>query len=162
MFIFDIKHLLTMQVTPELTQFLSPYAPNIQKLTIQLRSFIIEQLPTTNELIWDNYNAVAIAYSKSTELKDAFCHLSVYGNHVNFGFNRGAELSNSSIQLLGKGKLIRHITVPNFDSFPKTEVKKLLAEAIEISEKFNPLLVEASTTSQSMVMSISKKKRRPS
>ncbi len=151
-----------MQVNPELATFLSPYDPSIQRLTLQLRAFILETLPTSNELIWDNYNAVAIAYAKSDKLKDAFCHLSVYKNHVNFGFNRGAELSNSSIKLLGKGKLIRHVSVTNFDLFPITEVKKTLLEAIGLSEKLNPALLQPTTVSESMVMSISKNKKRPS
>ncbi len=123
-----------MKINPELQNFLLPYDKNIQQLALKLRNFIIETEPTCNELIWDNYNAVAIAYSKSDKLKDAFCHIAVYSNHVNFGFNRGAELTISEVKLSGKGKLIRHITVSNFETFPKNEIKQLLSEAIGLSE----------------------------
>ncbi len=161
MFTFDINHLSTMQVNPDLLNFLSPYDSSIQQLTLQLRSFIIENVPTSNELIWDNYNAVALAYSKSDKLKDAFCHISVYEKHVNFGFNRGAELSDSPIKLLGKGKLIRHISITNFELFPAVEIKRLLLEAIRLSQKINQLLLHSEIVSQSLVMSISKNKIRP-
>ena len=150
-----------MKINPELQNFLLPYDTNIQKLTLKLRNVIIEIEPTCNELIWDNYNAVAIAYSKSDKLKDAFCHIAVYSKYVNFGFNRGAELTKSQVKLSGKGKLIRHINVSNFESFPKNEIKQLLSEAIGLSETINPELINSKIQSKSIVMSISEKKKRP-
>ena len=150
-----------MKINPELQNFLLPYDTNIQQLTLKLRNFIIETEPTCNELIWDNYNAVAIAYSKSDKLKDAFCHIAVYSNYVNFGFNRGAELTKLEVKLSGKGKLIRHITVRNFETFPKNEIKQLLSEAIGLSETINPELINSKIQSKSIVISISEKKRRP-
>ncbi len=150
-----------MKINPELQNFLLPYDKNIQQLALKLRNFIIETEPTCNELIWDNYNAVAIAYSKSDKLKDAFCHIAVYSNHVNFGFNRGAELRKSEVKLSGQGKLIRHITVSNFETFPKNKIKQLLSEAIGLSEIINPELINSKIQSKSIVMSISEKKRRP-
>ena len=72
---------------------------------MDLRNFVTALVPEANELIWDNYNAVAIAYSKSEKLKDAFCHISVYEKHVNFGFNRGAELTTTKLELKGKREI---------------------------------------------------------
>jgi len=161
MFTFDINDLSTMKINPDLLTFLWPYNTNIQELTLQIRHFVVENIPQTNELIWDNYNAVAIAYSKSDKLKDAFCHIAVYKSHVNFGFNRGVELSDSPIAMLGKGKLIRHISVTNFESFPVIDIKKMLTEAIKLSEKLNTSLVQPDIRSASIVMSISKNKIRP-
>ncbi len=150
-----------MKVSPELIEFLAPYDEKIQKLVLQLRGFIIDALPTTNELIWDNYNAVAIAYSKSDKLKDAFCHLAVYPNHVNFGFNRGTQLTKQGIPLQGKGKLIRHITIKEFELFPANKIKTMLFEAIGLSEKLNDNLIDSKLQSKSIVMSTTKNKRRP-
>lgn len=150
-----------MSPSSDLIQFLSVYEQSVQDLTLQLRSFIIDILPSTNELIWDNYNAVAIAYSKSDQLKDAFCHLSVYSKHVNLGFNRGSELTNVLVPLKGNGKLIRHVSVNNMEHFPKEEIRTMLREAIAISEANNAALINPITTSQIIVKSISKKKRRP-
>lgn len=151
-----------MKPNPQLKVFLDPYDKGIQKLTLDLRNFITDLVPEANELIWDNYNAVAMAYSKSENLKDAFCHIAVYPGHVNFGFNRGAELTKTNIKLSGNGKLIRHLSVKDFGTFPKEEIKGIIWEAVGISEKLNSKLTEKSTGSKSMVMSISEKKRRPS
>jgi len=150
-----------MTPNPQLKTFLDSYDEEIQELTFQLRDFITDLVPEANELIWDNYNAVAIAYSRSEKLKDAFCHIAVYAKHVNFGFNRGTELTKTTVQLLGKGKLIRHISVTNFASFPKQEIEKMIWEAVGIAEQRNPKLLNQNLTPKSIVMSISEKKIRP-
>lgn len=150
-----------MKPNSELKKFIQPYNNEIQNIAIELRNFITALIPEANELIWDNYNAVAMAYSKSTKLKDAFCHIAIYSKHVNFGFNRGSELTKNTLKLEGKGKLIRHIKVKNIDDFTKEDVKKLIWEAVEISEKRNPEIINKTTTAKSIVMSISGKKIRP-
>ena len=150
-----------MKPNPELKKFIEPYDERIQKLTLELRDFITDLVPESNELIWDNYNAVAMAYSKSEQLKDAFCHIAVYSKYVNFGFNRGAELSKTKVELNGKGKLIRHISVTDFQTFPKREIESMVWEAVGISEKLNPELTKKKVNGKSIVMSISEKKRRP-
>jgi hypothetical protein len=150
-----------MKPNPQFKKFIEPYDNRIQNLTLELRNFITDLVPESNELIWDNYNAVAMAYSKSEKLKDAFCHIAVYSGHVNFGFNRGAELSKTSVKLNGKGKLIRHISVKDFQSFPKQEIENMLWEAVGISEKLNTELTEQTSQPKSIVMSISEKKLRP-
>jgi hypothetical protein len=150
-----------MKPNPQLKKFIEPYDERIQNLTMELRNFITDLVPESNELIWDNYNAVAMAYSKSEKLKDAFCHIAVYSGHVNFGFNRGAELTKETVKLNGKGKLIRHISINDFQSFPKKEIKNMIWEAVGISENLNSELTENKFQPKSIVMSISEKKIRP-
>ncbi len=150
-----------MKPHPQLSTFLSPYDPPIKQLTMELREWLTSLVPEANEMIWDNYNAVAMAYGKSMKLSDAFCHISVYEKHVNLGFNRGAELRPSTIQLNGKGKLIRHITMTTMSDHPMDIVEKLIWEALNISEARNPALLEKASEGESIVKSISQKKRRP-
>lgn len=150
-----------MKPHSDLKQFLKPYDPSIQELTLALRDYLLNLVPQSNELIWDNYNAVAMAYSKSEKLKDAFCHIAVYSKHVNFGFNRGAELSKRNIKLNGNGKLIRHIKINAIEDFQSAELDKMVFEALAISEKGNEDLKGEPKKPKSMVMSISKKKIRP-
>ncbi|UOY08279.1 DUF1801 domain-containing protein [Muricauda sp. SCSIO 64092] len=163
-FILLINELTTsrkIKPNPQLRKFMKPYDEEMQKLTLQLRDFITNLVPQANELIWDNYNAVALAYSKSEKLKDAFCHIALYSKYVNFGFNRGAELTKTNVKLNGKGKLIRHISVKDLQSFPKHEIEKMIWEAVGISENMNSELINPHHTPKSIVMSTSEKKTRP-
>ncbi len=148
-----------MKAHPDLKKFIKPYSESIQKLTLEIREFVLAIVPEANELIWDNYNAVAMAYSKSEKLSDAFCHIAVYSKHVNLGFNRGVELKSPPIKLHGKGKLIRHIKVTDLESFPKESLQKMILEASVIAEMHNS--VEVNQKPKSLVMSISEKKIRP-
>jgi hypothetical protein len=70
-------------------------------------------------------------------------------------------LTNTNIKLNGKGKLIRHISLKDFQSFPKEEIKNMIWEAVGISEKLNSELSDNNTQSESIVMPISEKKIRP-
>lgn len=150
-----------MKQNINLNLFLAPYPTEIQELTLSLRKFITELCPYANELIWDNYNAVALAYSKSEKLKDAFCHIAVYAKHVNFGFNRGAELGTTNLKLTGTGKLIRHLSIKKFDDLPQSEIMGLVLNAVDLSDSLNPALQMNQSLPMSLVMSISEKKRRP-
>lgn len=150
-----------MTTNPLLIKFIEPYDEQIQSLVLELRNFVTDLVPLANELIYDNYNAVSMAYSKSEKLKDAFCHIAVYSGHVNFGFNRGAELTKTEVKLNGNGKLIRHIPVKDIKSFPKQEITRMIWEAVEISEKMNRELINENKKPKSIVMSISEKKNRP-
>lgn len=151
-----------MKPHSNLNKFLKPYDPSIQELTLALRKFVLGLVPNTNELIWDNYNAVAIAYSKSEKLKDAFCHIAVYAKHVNFGFNRGVELTGRGLKLNGSGKLIRHLKILTEEDFQSADLEKMVYEAVGKSEARNNKLIGEPKNPKSTVMSISEKKIRPS
>jgi len=150
-----------MKPHPDLETFLNPYDPMVQHIALELRQLILEWIPEANELIWDGYNAVSMAYSKSEKLGDAFCHIAVYRAHVNLGFNRGAELSKGSLELEGTGKLIRHFSVRDMHAFPEAAIKKLIFEALGLSQTRNPALRIKTSSGISKVMSVSDNKTRP-
>jgi len=99
-----------------------------------------------------------MAYSKSKQLKDTFCHIAAYSGHVNFGFNRGAELTKETVKLDGKGKRIKHIFVNDFQCFPKYKIQPMICEAVEISEKMNNELTEKNSTEKCHNVDIGKRK----
>ena len=49
---------------PELLGFLKPYDPTIQKLALDVRSYLLTIEPRATETIYDAYNAVAVGYSE--------------------------------------------------------------------------------------------------
>lgn len=144
-----------------LKQYLSAYNPKVQEICLHLRSFVSEKHPEANQLVYDGYNAVSIVFSLSSKLKDAFCHLAVYKNHVNFGFNRGAEIENPELKLEGSGKLIRHYQVSDLKNMPEKEFTALLQKAMEITYKHNPDLQAGKPNGRTIIRPTSAKKLRP-
>ena len=146
--------------TQDLERFLAPYPGRVQEIALWLREFIWDLYPDCNELIYDNYNAVAFGLSPSDRAGDVFVSIAVSSNHVNFGFNRGSALHDPEKILLGKGSLYRFIRVKTQDDFLKTYMKKLLKEAhansmMRLKEKKQVL------KGKTIVKSISPVKKRP-
>ena len=145
----------------DLLKFLKPFDKDVQEIALKLREFVLNTFPDTNELIYDNYNALAIGYSLSDKQKEMFCHIAVYSKYVNIGFDRGVDLDDPKQILKGTGNRIRHITVGDFKLFQKSYVKKLLEQAHKLA--LNAFDKKSQTTvGQSIVKSISANKKRPS
>jgi hypothetical protein len=100
-------------------------------IVLWLRNFVWDLYPQTNELIYDNYNAVAVGWSPTDRVGHIFCTIAVgrTSHNIHFGFYWGAELSDPDNILLGEGNQYRYIVVKDIDQFPKAYIKKLMKEA---------------------------------
>ena len=148
-----------------LLKFLKPYDREIQKLALELRALVLEEMAPCYENIYDAYSAVAIGYGLSERLSDGIFHIAVYSQHVNLGFNEGATLEDPKGILEGTGKQIRHITIRSAADLERAEIrayirrarKKAIADARKLGEpaskKPNGIV--------STVKAIYPKKRRP-
>lgn len=117
--------------TKELVKFLAPFGEEVPELVLWLREFVWDLYPQANELIYDNYNALAIGWSPTEKPSHTFCSVSVFRTNmsVHFGFYWGSELTDTEKRLLGKGNQYRYLLVGSKKEFPKTYIKKLLREA---------------------------------
>ena len=101
-----------------LKKFLKPYDNEVQKLALNLRALVLEELAPCYENIYDAYSAVAIGYGWSDRLGDGILHIAVYTKGANLGFNDGAKveivsglMSTDQTVLLGKRTLTDGQTV---------------------------------------------------
>jgi Domain of unknown function (DU1801) len=115
---------------PELLKFLEPYDPSIQKLALEVRSYMLTIESRATETIYDAYNAVAIGYSFTGRLKECYCHVAVYPKHVNLGFNRGVDLTDPQKILQGTGSQVRHVTIHEKSDLAGPYLKGLVRAAI--------------------------------
>jgi len=147
-------------IPDSLETFLQSYPPDVRKLFGATRDSILDLEKNVYEMIWDNYNALAVAYAPADQLRDAYCHIAVYSAHVNLGFNQGAHLSDPNKMLLGEGALIRHIKIDSAEILESKAVRKLIYEARSWSKQMNPWGA-LPTGTVSIVKSISENRRRP-
>jgi hypothetical protein len=125
---------MSKEETKDLLKFLTPFSDDIQEIALWLREFVWDLYPDANELIYDNYNALAFGWSPSGKLSDTFCSVAVWGNkYVHFGFYWGSKIADPEKMLLGKGNQYRYIKVKTKSDFPKAYIKKLLREAYAYS-----------------------------
>ncbi len=115
----------------DLLKFLKPFEAEIQEIVLWLRDFVWDLYPTANELIYDNYNALAFGWSPTDRLGHTFCSIAVgrSSKNIHFGFYWGSQISDPEKMLLGQGNQYRYILVNDKNTFPKSYIKKLLKEA---------------------------------
>ena len=126
---------MSKEETTDLLKFLTPFSDDIRKIVLWLREFAWDLYPDCNELIYDNYNAVAFGWSPSDKVGDTFCNIAVgrSSKNIHFGFYWGSKIADPDKILLGKGNQYRYILVKSIKDFPKTYIKKLLKEAYAYS-----------------------------
>ena len=116
----------------DLSKFLQPFPEEIRELALWLREFVWDMYPKANELIYDNYNALAFGWSVTDRLGHTFCSIAVgrtAKHNVHFGFYWGSEIADPEKILLGNGNQYRYILVKSKKEFPKAYIKKLVKEA---------------------------------
>jgi len=126
---------MSKEQTKDLLKFLRPFSADIIETVLWLRNFVWDLYPQTNELIYDNYNALAFGWSPTDKVGHTFCSIAIgrTSKNIHFGFYWGAEINDPEKILLGQGNQYRYILVDNIKSFPKTYIKKLIAEAYDNS-----------------------------
>ena len=117
--------------TKDLLNFFKPFPPEVQEIALWLREFVWDLYPDANELIYDNYNAVAFGWSPTDKVGHTFCSIALGRSsyNVHFGFYWDSQISDPDKILLGQGNQYRYILVKSKNDFPKTYIKKLLTEA---------------------------------
>jgi hypothetical protein len=151
---------MSKEQTKDLLKFLKPFGGDITDLVMWLRDFAWDLCPKTNELIYDNYNAVAFGWSPTDKVGHTICSIAVgrSSKNVHFGFYWGNEISDPDKILLGQGNQYRYLLVTDKKKFPKAYMKKLVNEAYvnSLAKVKDPKQI---ISGQTIVKSVSDKKR---
>ena len=122
---------MSKEQTKDLLKFLKPFPGEIKERALWLREFVRDLYPKANELIYDNYNAVAFGWSPTDKVGHTFCSIAVgrTSYNVHFGFYWGSQIADPKKILIGEGNQYRYILVKSKEDFPKAYIIKLLKEA---------------------------------
>jgi hypothetical protein len=152
--------------TNELLIFLAPFDDNVKEIVLWLSDFVWDLYPKTNELIYDNYNALAFGWSLTDKVGHTFCSVAIgrTSNNVHFGFYWGNEISDPEKKLLGKGNQYRYILVKNKEDFPKLYITELLKEAYanSLSKVKDPKQIKEGMTITKSISDVKRQKKIPS
>jgi hypothetical protein len=145
----------------DLLKCLKSFPTEVQATALWLRDFVWTLYPKTNELIYDNYNALAFGWSPTDRVGHTFCSIAVgrTSYNVHFGFYWGSQIADPEKKLIGEGRQYRYLLVKNRNEFPVTYIKKLMKEAFvnSLAKVKDPKqLMEGKT----IVKSISSSKRK--
>src|SRR5882672_4757949 len=93
----------------QLAFFIAKFEPAVAKLVRSSRSALRKRLPSAIELVYDNYNFLAIGFSTTERTSDAIVSLAVSAKGVALSFYHGASLPDPHQILLGSGKQNRYL-----------------------------------------------------
>jgi len=82
--------------TTDLLKFLKPFEEDIKDLVLWLREFVWDLYPNANELIYDNYNALAFGWSPTDRVGHTFCNIAIgrTSKNIHFGFYWGSQIAD--------------------------------------------------------------------
>jgi len=152
--------------TTDLLKFLKPFEKDIKDLVLWLREFVWDLYPTANELIYDNYNALAFGWSPTDRVGHTFCNIAIgrTSKKIHFGFYWGSKIADPENRLIGNGNQYRYLLVKSKKDFPKTYIKKLLKDAYTnsvLKVKGQDQFMEGQTITKSVSAVKREKKRLP-
>ena len=115
----------------QLNTFIGRFDPAIRKIVREARAKLRRRLPAAIEMVYDNYNALAIGFASSERAADVIVSLAVYARGVNLYFICGVALADPNHLLLGSGNQGRFVRLESADMLDRPEIDALLSEAIK-------------------------------
>ena len=118
------------EIHPDFLGPLAQKAPSLQELYSHTRNAVLSVYPESNELLYHTH-ALSSVYSVSSKLKHAFCHIPIYTDHLNLGFNAGTELEDPDKILVGTGARIRHVPIRTPEDLKEPAITAMLERALD-------------------------------
>ncbi len=96
-----------------------------QAILVKMRALY----PTAIEMVYDNYNALAIGFGPTERPSEAIFSIAVFPRWVSLFFLQANGLPDPDHILRGSGKRARHIRLPSAATFDEFSVKNMMREA---------------------------------
>ena len=113
-----------------LLRFIEKYDPRIATLAQSARSKLRRRMPGAFELVYDNYNALAVGFAATERASDVIVSLALYPRWVSLFFMQGAKLPDPQKLLRGQGNQVRHIVLQRAGDIDDPAIRALLDAAV--------------------------------
>ena len=114
----------------QLNGFLDKFTPEIAAQARGCLKKMRARLPGAMQLVYDNYNALAIGFGPSERASEAIFSIAVYPRWVTLFFLQGVGLPDSDNLLKGSGSVVRHIRLGAPADLDKPAIRALMATAM--------------------------------
>jgi hypothetical protein len=104
------------------------FEPRVRDLAVRTRALITEVYPEVVEVPWVRQNVVGYGVGPK-KMSEHFCYIAFHKDHVNLGFNQGAELPDPEGLLEGPGKTLRHVKIAKPEDLEDPALRRLLEAA---------------------------------
>jgi hypothetical protein len=121
--------------TAQLAGFVAKFTPEVAAAANDALARMRRRWPGAIELVYDNYNALAIGFASSERASDAVFSIAVFPRWVSLCFlQTGSQLTDPKRLLKGSGNQVRHIRLASPADIDSPDVRALMKEALELAE----------------------------
>lgn len=98
-------------MTPQeqLDGFIDKFTPDVAMTIRRAVAMVSARLPGATILVYDNYNALAIAFGASDKRQSIICSVAGYPRWVSLFLSNGPTLPDPEALLEGEGNTVRHV-----------------------------------------------------
>ena len=100
----------------------------VRDLAAGTRALLLSVMPNVVEVPWPRQRVIGYGVGPK-KMSEHFCYVAVHKDHVNLGFNYGAELPDPDGLLQGPGKLLRHAKINTTEDLSSPALRRLLEVA---------------------------------
>jgi len=111
-----------------LDEMAAAFDPRVRDLATRTRAPIVDVYPEVVEVPWPRQNVAGYGIGPK-KMSEHFCYIALHDDHVNLGFNQGAELPDPEELLEGPGKMLRHTKITEPEDLDDPALRRLLEEA---------------------------------
>jgi hypothetical protein len=112
--------------------FLDRFDPGVSRRARQALAKVRKLCPGAMELVYDNYNALAIGFAPSDRASEAIVSIAVFPRHPSLFFlQQGVSLPDPTKRLRGSGTRVRHIVIDDVAILDAPDVRRLFVIALE-------------------------------
>ncbi|HTC45530.1 MAG TPA: hypothetical protein VK696_10810 [Steroidobacteraceae bacterium] len=124
----------TQTPNEQLELFLSRYTDEIAGAARQALRHLRRRVPGATELVYDNYNALAIGFGPSETPSQVVFSITAYPRWVTLFFLQGAGLPDPQNLLQGSGVRVRHIVLTTAQVIGSPAVDALIGHALRAAK----------------------------
>jgi hypothetical protein len=114
----------------QLNSFLAKYDPKVASLARRALVKMRKRLPSAIEMVYDNYNALAIGFCPTMRPSEAIFSIVLYPRYVTLFFLQGASLPDPNRRLEGSASRVRRITLESAATLDDPEIVSLMNTAL--------------------------------
>ena len=120
----------------QLDAFLDQFTPEVAAEAREALRRMRARLPGAQELVYDNYNALAIGFAPGDRASEAIFSIALFPRWVSLFFlMNGTRLRDPEGVLEGTGNRVRHIRLDHAAMIDSPGVQDLMAQALELANK---------------------------
>ena len=144
-----------MSAQDQLDGFLAKFTPPVEAEARAALEHMRARIPGAVQLVYDNYNALAIAFGANEKLSGVVFSVAVYPRWVSLFFSGGPSLDDPLGLLKGEGNTVRHIVLEDTGVIASEDVEALIAQALARAEP----PIDAAQAGRLVIKSVSAKQR---